>query len=190
MTVSTGCRDHLQRRSGTFTVKSRISFVLRQLLVGRAPRSQLIAQFPRVLRTFSKFSHLFDKKIQKSGHNFRIILRLHLALNAILNRKNNSYVSLIHEIPLISKISTDWRILVEAPWPRSRSLRLRWTFNRVMMSSGSRSTLVRCNIFMIKHVRLTSSNCMLMRGHGVHARRTLATRSVLVNLSSRLDSVK
>lgn len=59
VTVSTGCRDHLQRRPGTFAIESRISFVLRQLLVGRAPRPQLVAQFLRVLRTFSKLSHLF-----------------------------------------------------------------------------------------------------------------------------------
>lgn len=127
------------------------------------------------------------KKMQES-HNFRIMPRFRLVLNAILNCENDSYVSLIDEIPLISEISSDRWILVKAPWPRSRSLRLRWTFNRVMMSPGSWSTLVRHNIF--EHVRLTSSDCVLVRGHGVHARWILATRSVLVNLSSRLDSVK
>jgi len=59
--VSAGCRDHLQRWSGTFTVESRVSFVLRQLLVGRVPVPQLVAQLPRVLSALSKFPHLKEK---------------------------------------------------------------------------------------------------------------------------------
>lgn len=107
-------------------------------------------------------------------------------LNVILNL--DSHVSLIYEISLISEISDD-RSLVEAPWPRPRSFRLRWTFHRIMMNPGSRSTLVRHDIFTIKYIWLMS-DCMLVRGHGVQARWILATRSILVNLSSRLDSVK
>lgn len=128
-------------------------------------------------------------KRYKSHRNLGVILRSRLALNAILNRENDSYVSLIYEISLISEISDD-RSLVEASWPRPRSFRLRWTFNRVMMNSGSWPTLVSHDVFTIKHVWLTSSDCMLVRGHGVQARWILATRSVLVNLSSRLDPVK
>lgn len=138
----------------------------------------------------SRNSRIYLMKRYKSHRNFEIILRLRLVLNAILNRKNDSYVSLIYEISLISEISDD-RSLVEASRPRPRSFRLRWTFNRIMMNSGSWSTLVRHNVFTIKHVWwLASSDCMLVRGYGVQARCILATRSVLVNLSSRLDSVK
>jgi len=179
VTISTGCRDQIE---------SRISFVLRQLLISRASRPQLIAQFPRILRTFSKFSHLWkDTKIVIILN--LILLCLHIILSAILNR--DSYVSLIYEIPLISEISADWRILIEASRPRSRSFRLGWMFNRIMMSPGSRSFLVWHKIFTIKHIRLTSPDCMFVRGRGVHARRILATGTILrVNLSSRLDSVK
>jgi hypothetical protein len=59
--VSAGCRDHLQRWSGTFTIESRVSFVLRQLLIGRVPVPQLVAQLPRVLSALSKFPHLKEK---------------------------------------------------------------------------------------------------------------------------------
>lgn len=60
VTVSSRCRNHFQRRSGTLTVESGVSFVLRQLLVGRVSRPQFVTQFSRVLHTFSKFSHLLN----------------------------------------------------------------------------------------------------------------------------------
>lgn len=71
VTISAERRGHLQRRSGAVAIKPGISFVLRQLLVGRrAPRPQLVAQFARVLRTlFTKISHLRKKEKTRESHN-------------------------------------------------------------------------------------------------------------------------
>lgn len=194
VTISTGCRNHLQRRSGTFTVESGVSFVLRQFLISRAPRPQLVTQFSRVLHTFLKLSHLLNER-DTARYNFKIICTYTVSA-CVLNiqffkyQTRDSYLSLIDGIPLISEIPADRRSLVETSrsWPRS--LRFRRTFNRVMMSSGSRSALIRYTVFTIQRVRLISSHYMIMWRHGMHARQILATGSILVDLSGRLDPVK
>lgn len=48
--ISAERRGHLQCRSGTLAIEPGVSLVLGQFLIGRAPRSQLVTQLPRVLR--------------------------------------------------------------------------------------------------------------------------------------------
>lgn len=101
----------------------------------------------------------------------------------------NHYFSRISDVSLLSEVSSNRWIFVEASRPRPRDLLLRWSFHRIMMGSWPRSSSVRNIILPFRYLRMIPSHQMFVATCWIVARRMLTTRLLLVALSGWLNPV-
>lgn len=71
---------------------------------------------------------------------------------------NDPYFSRISDVPLISEVSSNGWVFVEASRPRPRDLLLRWAFHRVMMGSRPWSGPVRNIVLSFRYLRMIPSD--------------------------------
>lgn len=100
---------------------------------------------------------------------------------------NDPYFSRIDDVPLISKVSPNRRVFVEASRPRPRDLLLRWAFHRVMMGSRPRPASIRNIVLPFRYLRMISSDQVFVASRGTVAGRILPNWLVLVCLPGWLD---
>lgn len=102
---------------------------------------------------------------------------------------NDPYFSRINDVPLISEVSSNGWVFVEASRPRPRDLLLRWAFHRVMMGSRPWSGPVRNIVLSFRYLRMIPSDQVFVASRWTVARRMLTSRLVLVALPRWLDPI-